>query len=458
MRPFFAATENADLADDGIGTETEQLENVVAATAEDNEINQEVADINTSFAEADTGMAASDELADVVELAEDSLENGEGLSEDAAKAATVAVEHIMLRLTGERQQSIVMAVESFSSSNSRVLATEGIIQGAKNMIANVWRRLKEFAISVWNRIKALFARIIGSSKMQSKNIEAMLQRVEKVPSDYVQLEKELENESLAKKFSVKKVADQKTFDAVAKSAISLKAFSEKLVASRAEMQEVVVSAFKNMAGGTNYNFDADLDRLSKLASAVNTGDLVQVGGNPAEFMDDVAVKGASKDAKVSGFGPFTGNRVLAIIVNKGKEEGATANFSVGFREVKGGAAKKAAALDLGGMKAVLKTTQDVNDSLEGTSKVFAELDKLTSKITKSIDEMLSVISKASEKKDDSAKQRRLNRELERNVRDSVNAMNALGTQAPAVVKDTVSAGLAYVEASLRNYGKKSKKN
>ena len=464
MRPFIYAAENADLGE-GDKTEVQVLETALESTAEQSEIQAETAAIDTEFDEANAGLQAADDIQAVVEVASDSLENGEGLNEQAAEMAVVAIESAMLRLTGTKRQRIVMAVESFGSSNSRVAATESIVQGGIDMIKRVWQNIKDFAKRVWDRIKQLFARVVNSSKLNAKNLENLRKRVNDLDPSAEMDSKELKNESLAKKISVKKKADLSSFRAVVDNSQKLISFGKALTSNRAEMAAEMSSCFALVAADKHVEASNKLEALStKMEGILKAASVPELTGAEAKFKRDGAPKGQTTVA----YGPFVGGSALTLTVtpSDGGKADSTGkvhkSYSIAFETIPDEAAKEVAALDRGAMLEVIKIAETSNDSISEAKGVFDGIEKINATIAKTIDDLMKQVEKhytsgAGNLPDGSGgaktKQEagRIMRTLQQDTKDTISMMNSIGNKVTGIQNDVVNAGIDYVNASLKNF-------
>lgn len=89
---IIAAMEGIDNAEGAVADETElaAAQTDVAAAEATAEATAGEADLTTEFDNVDAAVEAGDELQDYAEVAQTAVESGEGLSEDAAAAITIA--------------------------------------------------------------------------------------------------------------------------------------------------------------------------------------------------------------------------------------------------------------------------------------------------------------------------------------------------------------------------------
>ena len=120
---IIAAMEQAQ--EENLGAETlEQAADQAAVVAEDRvDVVDQAADIIKNTGEVTEAVADVEELQEIGEVAEAAVESGEGLSEQAAEIATVAIERIHQRLGFSGAQRIVPTVESFGHACTHLAST-----------------------------------------------------------------------------------------------------------------------------------------------------------------------------------------------------------------------------------------------------------------------------------------------------------------------------------------------
>lgn len=195
---FIIAMEDAENA-------TPEADAVAAAQTEtevvkDNvEIEAAVGEVADEVAEAESGIEDADELVDIQDQASEAIERGDGLSEDAAALATIAIERIQHRLYGSaRKQSIVPAKESFGHSSTRLASTIIVKESITEVLADFWRAMVTFAKRVWEKIKLVVEKITGSTKLAEKNILSLRGRVDAMASTYEKKVETMKGGSLIK--------------------------------------------------------------------------------------------------------------------------------------------------------------------------------------------------------------------------------------------------------------------
>jgi hypothetical protein len=122
----------------------------------------------------------------VKDVLESSVEEGEGVSEDAAEIAMVSVEAICNRLNMPKPTFV--SVESFGSKNTRLNATKIAIESMSDKIDQAWQAIKAFFKKIWEHIKAFFKKIwtaLTSFKDKTKDLLVRVKNATFKKGEYV---------------------------------------------------------------------------------------------------------------------------------------------------------------------------------------------------------------------------------------------------------------------------------
>lgn len=177
-RGLFAVLE--DEISEVVPASTEQEERIQeleeqVADAEIAEDQQEV----TEMAEAsDDAIAAIEELSEVADVIEDSVEEGEGLTEDAAEIAEVAVESICARLGYKPTKKVVPALEAFGATSSRLDASRYALEGISETVKNIWAAIKKFFATIWEKIKGFWNRLFDKATKLKAKADSLAKKVD----------------------------------------------------------------------------------------------------------------------------------------------------------------------------------------------------------------------------------------------------------------------------------------
>lgn len=453
MAGLIAAMENAE----NVEVETNDVAAAQAETAAVQETTEALAEGEELSSEIDNVAVIGDDaeqLEEIGEVAEAAVESGEGLSEDAAAMATIAVERIHNRLFGGGQQRIVPATESFGQTNTRLASTKMIVEGVMETIERIWKAIKAFAARVWDKIKLFFSKLFGSSKMLGKHIENLRSRVEAIPSDYIKKEEKLKNGSLAKSISVKGKANADTFENLASNAEGLVKFAADVAARRTD----IGSALMTLAAKADTIDEAEMNAFTNKYNGFYVairGTANSVFKGTTEGFEVVKnSKKTSDDSNTSAHGPFVGNIALVLTTSKSGDEEST---SLSFSAITAKGAKVAEevdALDRDGMKKILNRTETINDAIQQFQKIEKDAKAITESVEKMSDSIIKSVTAMVGKTGSKPGTDRALGKMKRAANDSLSLINTITSRSPTVMLQTAQAGTNYVSASLFNMGPK----
>ena len=450
--------ENADAVDTNAVAQAETATEVAEDANELNELAEPIAEDTESI---ETAVEADSELTEIAEVAADAVESGEGLSEDAAAIATVAIEKIHNRLYGRRDmgQKIVPSLESFGQTNTRLYSTKLILEGIGEFLEKIWRGIKAMAARIWDRVVQFLAKIFGSTKALDKHLQNLRNRVRDLSPSAKLSEKNLKSEKLARSIGfLKDEPGVETYQKLVKNANALVKVGNDIAKARIELSAKLQSSF-----AANYEKGYDEAALSSLTSAtgsVNKGivDIV-VAAIPAGSKDGITISDLElpkkeakdkKDSDVTFYGPFTGGEVLLVEKEEDKDLGEV-NIYFSFRSVRGkDQAKKAKALDRSEMIKVLDIAQTSLDAINDFKAVEKSLGSVNKEIQDLSDKILAGIKKSVKEAGGKNQNNRAMSQLKRNAEEATKTVSIIGERASIILVTTVQAGLNYVSASLAN--------
>ena len=237
-RGLFAVLENEIIEP----VEAPQDERVVeleeqVAQGEVAEASQEVEEAGDTVDEAVT---AIEELSEVADVMADSAEEGEGLTEDAAEIAEVAVEAICARLGYKPSKKPIPSMEAFGSTSSRLDATKYALEGIADTIRNIWNAIKGFFGRIWEGIKGLWARLFDAGTKIKVRAEKLDEKLKAAEDGKFEADKEKKID--AAKFCT--VFNAKSGDVVAEAAIEVLGAHGAAVAKQAKINAELVSLFE----------------------------------------------------------------------------------------------------------------------------------------------------------------------------------------------------------------------
>lgn len=447
-----------EIQNDDLGAASlEQAADQAAAVGEDRaDVAEAAGEIGTDVADIEQASADVEELSEIGEVAEASIESGEGLSEQAAEVATIAIERIHNRLGFRGQQRIVPAVEAFGHTNTRLATTKLVVENISDTIKSVWEAIKAMAKRIWDKIVMFFKKIFGSAKSLRDHIENLKKRAQAISSDAKMKEKELTG-GLVKKISVKKKADLDSYSTIVGNSLNLAKASNAVSAVSAAIASDVSSltAALQASGVTEAN-------VKSFASAMDTSfDKVKsvVGAIATVAKTGVGVKSKGKANKAGDitftetYGPFANGQVIVA-------EGSRRNFKVGSgtvtyttvsltfdslddKEV----AEKAKTLNKGEISQCLDLATKACAAVEDMEKNQKEIQKIIDESQKSAENVLKAASKTIESTGKSDDRVAMN-EAREAISTVFGLVNQLGQRIPASLMNAAYAGADYASASI----------
>lgn len=452
---IIAAMEQAQ--EENLGAETlEQAADQAAAVGEDRvEVVDQAADIEADAGDVSEAVADVGELSEIGEIAEASVESGEGLSEQAAEIATVAIERIHNRLGFSGKQRIVPATESFGHAGTRLASTKLVIESIGDTIKQVWEAIKAMAKRIWDKITQFFKKIFGSAKSLRDHLENLKKRAIALDASAKPAEKDLSG-AVAAKVGVKKKADLSTYRAIADNAIKLAGLSRPLAGEAVQLGNGLGVVTGKLASN---NFDeAELKNFLTEASKQSNKTNAILG--IFEKLDEAGVESTVKSSgKGKGstvvYGPFASGTGLIVKTNEnrvkidGQEvvyELTTMSFGVGKKDKQ---ADKAKALDRGEVLSVIEMATKVCDAVEELERNKSTLDKMVKDAETACDNALKAMAKMAGDNAKPAVRVALNES--RDVTNYLLQMSSsIGQKIPSVVINVAYAGADYASASIAN--------
>lgn len=172
---FVAMEETVDIPNEEniVQSEFQDLEDKI----NNQELNEsEVEAVSTADA-VDKALVAIEELSDIALVMADATDSREGVPEDAAKIAEVAIEAICSRLNYIPQKPIIPAVESFSVRTASLQATKYTMETIGETIDAIWTAIKKFTRRVWEAIKSLWSRLNDQIAKNEGRIHAVVKKI-----------------------------------------------------------------------------------------------------------------------------------------------------------------------------------------------------------------------------------------------------------------------------------------
>lgn len=264
------------------GDEVETRLGADEAVEEVTEAESEVGEMTDAV---DDTAADIDTLEDIHDTMEATVESGEGMSEDAAEVAEVAIEAIAARMGIKREGRFMPATESFQSTNSRLMATKIAMEETQSLMSKGWEAILKAIAWIKEKINLFFANLFKNVDRLDAHIKTVRSRVDAVKGD-VKKEEVLKKEGLAKALGTDNKADFDTAHAKVEAALemlsqgeaiskALKAYSQKDATKLSDNAEMLAQMNKLkvtkefLIGGTIISVASDVDAGAGLISGIN---------------------------------------------------------------------------------------------------------------------------------------------------------------------------------------------
>lgn len=400
--------ENNEVEAANVATEVE------AATSELAEVGGEAEE----YAEGiETSVDAAGELQEVHDTLAASVEDGEGVSEETAKMAEIAVEAICAKVgISAREARMIPAMESFGSANSRLTATKLAMEGIKETAKRIWEAIKKACIHVWNVIKNFFAGLTKSRTM---------------------LEKHLTNLK-ARAAAANGTPDKKTFSTGAKE------FSINGKATLKNVEVVLADSAKATVVGVEIS-----NSLKNTVNKITSEQLTPI--SVKDCFKSLAVNqgwnGEKNGEDGQAYGNFVKGRALVLTEGKADDEGFK-KITFTIAEVEKNFAKEIDAPSKQDIMKVVEAAIETLASLRSYDKVSKEIEGLNKAMVAFADEFTKKMEKMAEKSDNEYSKD------ESKYSESIRTMNSIiakiGTSVPNMVFAACKAAADYANAGLNN--------
>ena len=302
---FEALEEEVEENPTEITEETASIPEELEEGAEElDEENEEVSEIAEAINEGEEDVAVLDRISDVMT---DSIEAGEGLDENAAKIAEVAIESIYSRL-GMSKRKVIPAMESFGNKTTRLSATrmalEELEEGKKTIGESLKGWIKEVSQRTVETIKKAYI-LIRSYEGLAKKYKSLAGSMEDGEVS------QIKSSSVAEAFGF---LGSITGDTIAKQLQEQGDKSTKLIVN-------LVDAYKksNEAVGGIFN-DKNPPKVEAILKVIHSA-------------QNAAIKSVGKhEGKAVVVGPFIGGKQLVIDL---AGEGEEAKYDSSWVDVEG---------------------------------------------------------------------------------------------------------------------------
>lgn len=417
----------SDAATDGIDTDE------VAAAATATEVEAGAGEIEAGDTEVskvadgvDTGVDATADLGEVHDLMASSVESGEGMSEETAKMAEIAVEAICARVgISARQERLMPAMEGFGSTRTRLSHTKIAMETIKETATRIWESIKKACAWVWNLVSNFFVGLTKNRKLMEKHLANLKEKANALSGG----PKETTFKTSAAAFSIGKKAGPDTAKKILENSVSLLGVAG---AAATTAMDIVKGL--------------ETDKPEQIDPALITN-----------LFERIPAATGAKGTKTEGgkaYGTYTGGRSIVVgSTGEGKEKTLTLKLEVVNKDL----ASEIKAPNKAEILEVLKSAEDTLKALVDYEKVKSLLEKANKAATDYANTMTSLSAKSADttKENDDVKSS-INKGATA-IRNLNKIASTLGAQVPGTIFSAVKAAADYVNAGINNHGEKDKK-
>ena len=165
----------------------------------------EMDEANNNIQGLDDGMDEAEETADTLDKMGESLgeaaEDG-GISEPAAEAVRVAVEHLCARIGMPAGSRVMPSMESFGDRSSRVTATMEAMDGIKARAKSIWEAIVKVFNQAIDWVKDFFRKLTDGSLKLKKRAEKIISEAGKLGSKTIKADAKIQAGGFAKQLCV----------------------------------------------------------------------------------------------------------------------------------------------------------------------------------------------------------------------------------------------------------------
>lgn len=424
-----ASTEVAASSEDAVIAEAE-----VASL----EGQQEVAGIETMNASLEDAVAGLGELEQQAALAQETLDDGTGMSEQTARAAEVTVESVCRRLSIPRHSNIRLATESFGRQTDQVAATRLFVEDVGATVKAAWQKLKDFVASIFQRVKDFLAKFFTNTDKVAKNLQAAKDKVSKVSGKAEKSQLKLSN--VAKGFNVKGKAGAKEAVLILGNQADLMNRSTALF----DGLGAVLKEGENMVAKNKMSADEHSENIERLFDAmVKAGKAA--GADPVESGDAQSKKGYKMTF------PEAFNGAQAVLKVKITKEGRLESKLEAAESKE--APSEVPTLKVDEMSTVLEAVRKANDATADYKKVQPKIETLNKEAIKLIDQAIKVAETVLDGEPGTSTLKMMLSDIKSLVSSVSAASTRMASMLPAHTVAACNCAIAYVNASCAEYKK-----
>lgn len=424
-------SSNLENGDDSIAEMQAEVESGVSENdAEVGQVDELVTSIEDAIVDADA-------LGDIQEVVADKVEDGEGLSPEAAQIAEIAVEAICARL-GMNSSKVMPAMESFGSSNSRVTATRIAMENIGDTIKKVWEAIKKAFKSVWQKITDWFSKFFANSDKVKAYAEALRKQATEL-GDKVMDAKEIDNKSVASAFVVKKASGLGSLNIVLKN-------HEAITSSALETFSVIQKAVSFVTDSVKDVSKFSRDDGIALTNSITDG----LKKNSVTVTEDKNKKGDTFTTKI---GPFVNSQLVVVVTS---DDAKNPTIKVSTETGESASDSKLKTLTQTEMTAVCDTVINLMKLTENYKKKQKDIESVNSAFVKLTDAAITFADKMVDSAENNSDAKTKISAIRVLATDFNSLATRMTTMMPTMNVQAGRAACAYVKASLAQYGDKKK--
>lgn len=368
---------------------------------------------------------------------QESVDSGEGLSEDAGQMLEVAVERAAKRIGVAPSRRL--SKENFKTG-SKLSATRLSLEGIKETVVAAWEAVKNFFKGLWVKIKDFFARIFTNLPKLRKQIIAMRDRAYGIKGSEKKADK---IKTAAGSFSHDGKADLKTAEAVIENYTGLVGAIPEAFKSFGTEVAAIVSSVKG-SGKADFN-NLTSSFLKPLESIKGVAEVT--GSKPTEIGN---LRFTGKQ-----FGPFLNGQLILIgSVNhkdtKDADKADAAEPHFAMHPQKQTAPAEIEALSSKQVQELADKLLGLLDAAEGVDRKKNVIESALNSAVKGAEEVIKAAQGGLSEDAGASEQRKFLSESRSWLMKASAVANRLVVMAPAMSAQTIKAGLAYGNASLSN--------
>lgn len=374
------------------------------------------------------GEADIEALSDVQDVMQEAVDTGEGMSEQTAEMAEIAIESICARLGFQRTKRVMPSLESFGQKGSRLAATRIALEGVGDSIKTAVKSVIQWLKDMWEKFKGFMAGIFRSREAMEKHLAGLRKKAEALEASAKGKEQTIKFGGMTK-ISVGKEANLKTAETVMHDV-------QNLGAHAVDYLQIVSETMRAASA------DA--------AESVSAEAIGKVLGNAPEVKVEKGAKGVKYHGNLPGGIAFGAETV-------GEGEDATVRL---VSAVAGEKPESAKALTKDEILTLLTAAEGSLTGLKTFEKVQKELEAVTKK---SIEVMEAAVkfADASSKHDDAEAEKKAlkaSKATVKRVRTNVGNVSAFIRSLAGMNFTAVKASAEYASASISNIKGEDKKD